>query len=157
MSNTNPDGHSRYNKDTPTAFQNMSEEAHKAAAANGGRKSGESRRRKKSIRECLKMLGQMQCTPREMETIKKAFPELADDEMTKNCLVSAAMYQKAAAGDTQAFGKITETTGEKTLSLAGDPDNPVATTTLSIAKIKDLNTHRDRRPPPPPSVSEKRH
>lgn len=138
MSNANPDGHKRFNKDTPTAFQNMSEEDHKAASANGGRKSGESKRKKKTIRECLKMLGQMKCTPREMEIIKKAFPELDDEELTKNCLISAAMYQKAALGDTQAFSKITETTGEKTIALAGDPDNPIETNTLSIAKIKDL-------------------
>ena len=142
MSNPNPVS-SRFNKDTPTAFQNMSEEEHKAVAANGGRKSGESKRKKKSIRECLKMLGQMKCTPREMEIIKKAFPEIEDEEMTKNCLVSAAMYQKAALGDTQAFGKITETTGERTLSLAGDPENPVVDTSLSIAKIKALKDKID--------------
>lgn len=136
--NPNPDGHARFNSDTPTAFQNLSEERMKEVSAIGGRKSGESKRKKKSIRECLKMLGQMKCTPKEMEIIKKAFPDIDDEELTKNCLVSAAMYQKAAQGDTQAFGKITETTGEKTLTVAGDPDNPVAQTVLSIDKIKDM-------------------
>lgn len=136
--NQNPQKEKFFNKDTPTAFQNLTEEQRKAVAANGGRKSGIAKRKKKSIRECMKMLGQMKCTPREIEQIKKAFPELDDDEMTKNCLVSAAMYQKAASGDTQAFSKITETTGEKTLALAGDPDNPIATNPLSIEKIKEL-------------------
>ena len=137
--NPNPhNGEKFFNKDTPTAFQNLTEEQRKAVAAEGGRKSGIAKRKKKSIRECMKMLGQMKCTPREIEQIKKAFPELDDDEMTKNCLVSAAMYQKAASGDTQAFSKITETTGEKTLALAGDPDNPIATNPLSIEKIKEL-------------------
>ena len=136
--NPNPDGHARFNNDTPTAFQNLSEERMKEVAAMGGRASGETKKRKRTIRECLKMLGQMKCTPKEMEIIKKAFPDIEDDELTKNCLVSAAMYQKAAQGDTQAFGKITETTGEKTLTVAGDPDNPVAQTVLSIDKIKDM-------------------
>ena len=136
--NPNPQKEKFFNKDTPTAFQNLTEEQRKAVAAEGGRKSGIAKRKKKSIRECMKMLGQMKCTPREIEQIKKAFPELDDDEMTKNCLVSAAMYQKAASGDTQAFSKITETTGEKTLALAGDPDNPIATNPLSIEKIKEL-------------------
>jgi len=136
--NPNPDGHARFNNDTPTAFQNLSEERMKEVAAMGGRASGETKKRKRTIRECLKMLGQMKCTPKEMEIIKKAFPDIADEELTKNCLVSAAMYQKAAQGDTQAFGKITETTGEKTLTVAGDPDNPVAQTVLSIDKIKDM-------------------
>lgn len=136
--NPNPDGHARFNNDTPTAFQNLSEERMKEVAAMGGRASGKTKKRKRTIRECLKMLGQMKCTPKEMEIIKKAFPDIADEELTKNCLVSAAMYQKAAQGDTQAFGKITETTGEKTLTVAGDPDNPVAQTVLSIDKIKDM-------------------
>ena len=136
--NPNPDGHARFNNDTPTAFQNLSEERMKEVAAMGGRASGETKKRKRTIRECLKMLGQMKCTPKEMEILKKAFPDIADEELTKNCLVSAAMYQKAAQGDTQAFGKITETTGEKTLTVAGDPDNPVAQTVLSIDKIKDM-------------------
>lgn len=139
MSNSNPhNGEKFFNKDTPTALQNLPEERRKEIAANAGRKSGEAKRKKKTIRECLKMLGQMKCTPREMEIIKKAFPELDDEELTKNCLISAAMYQKAALGDTQAFSKITETTGEKTISLAGDSDNPIAATTLSIGKIKDI-------------------
>lgn len=138
MSNANPDGHARFNKDTPTAFQNMSEEAHKKAASNGGKQSGIVRAKKRSIRECLKMLGNMNCTAKEIEHIKKYFPALENDEMTKNLLISAAMYQKAAQGDTKAFEKITETTGEKTITVAGDPDNPVATNTLSIDKIKDI-------------------
>lgn len=136
--NPNPDGHARFNKETPTAFQNLSEEERKQIAANGGHKSGETKKRKKSIRECLKMLGQMNCTDKEIEHIKKYFPELENDEMTKNLLISAAMYQKAAQGDTKAFEKITETTGEKTITVAGDPDNPVATNNLSIEKIKDI-------------------
>lgn len=136
--NPNPAGHARFNKDTPTAFQNMSKEAHKKAASNGGKQSGIVRAKKRSIRECLKMLGRMKCTEKEIEHIKKFFPDLDDDEMTKNCLVSASMYQKAAQGDTQAFGKIIETTGEKTITVAGDPDNPVAQTVLSIDKIKDM-------------------
>lgn len=139
MSNPNPHkGEKFFNKDTPTALQNLPEDVRKQIASNAGKKSGEAKRRKKTIRECLKMLGQMKCTPREMEIIKKSFPQLDDEELTKNCLISAAMYQKAALGDTQAFSKITETTGEKTISLAGDPDNPIVETSLSIAKIKDI-------------------
>lgn len=137
--NPNPhNGEKFFNKDTPTAMQNLPEDVRKQYASNGGKKSGEAKRKKKTIRECLKMLGQMKCTPREIEIIKKAFPEIDDEELTKNCLVSAAMYQKAAQGDTQAFSKITETTGEKTITVAGDPDNPIAATPLSIEKIKEL-------------------
>lgn len=128
----------RFNADTPTAMQNLPEDVRKQWASNGGQKSGEAKRKKKSIRECLKMLGQMNCTDKEIEHIKKYFPELDNDEMTKNLLISAAMYQKAAQGDTKAFEKITETTGEKTITVAGDPDNPVATNNLSIEKIKDI-------------------
>ena len=42
--NPNPDGHARFNSDTPTAFQNLSEERMKEVSAIGGRKSGESKR-----------------------------------------------------------------------------------------------------------------
>lgn len=127
----------KFNKDTPTAFQNLSEERRRELARIG--QAGQVRHKKmqKSIRECLKMLGQMKCTDKEIEVIKRVFPDVPDEELTKNCLVSVAMYQKAAQGDTRAFGKITETTGEKTVVVAGDPENPVGGG-VSIEKIKEL-------------------
>lgn len=127
----------RFNKDTPTAFQNVGEERARELGRLGQKRQVENNRRRKTIRECLKMLGQMKCTPKEVEVIKRVFPDIDDEELTKNCLVSVAMYQKAAQGDTKAFGKITETTGEKTVVVAGDPENPVGGG-VSIEKIKEL-------------------
>ena len=128
----------QFTKDTPTAFQNLSEERRRELARIG--QAGQVRHKKmqKSIRECLKILGQMKCTDKEKEVVLRSFPDLPEDEIVKNMLVSAAMYQKAAQGDTRAFGKITETTGEKTVVVAGDPDNPIGGGNVSIEKLKEL-------------------
>lgn len=127
----------RFTKDTPTALQNLSEEQRREMARIGQRAGTEKKRQKKSIRECLKMLGQMDCTDKEKEIVLRSFPNLPEDDIIKNMLVSAAMIQKAAKGDTQAFSKIIETTGEKTVVVAGDPDNPVGGG-VSLEKIKEL-------------------
>lgn len=127
----------RFTKDTPTALQNLSEEQRREMARIGQRAGTEKKRQKKSIRECLKMLGQMDCTDKEKEIVLRSFPDLPEADIIKNMLVSAAMLQKAAKGDTQAFSKIIETTGEKTVVVAGDPDNPVGGG-VSLEKIKEL-------------------
>lgn len=127
----------RFTKDTPTALQNLSEEQRREMARIGQKAGTEKKRQKKSIRECLKMLGQMDCTDKEKEIVLRSFPNLPEDDIIKNMLVSAAMIQKAAKGDTQAFSKIIETTGEKTVVVAGDPDNPVGGG-VSLEKIKEL-------------------
>lgn len=127
----------RFTKDTPTALQNLSEEQRREMARIGQRAGTEKKRQKKTIRECLKMLGQMDCTDKEKEIVLRSFPNLPEDDIIKNMLVSAAMIQKAAKGDTQAFSKIIETTGEKTVVVAGDPDNPVGGG-VSLEKIKEL-------------------
>lgn len=127
----------RFTKDTPTALQNLTEEQRSEMGRIGQRAGTEKKRQKKSIRECLKMLGQMDCTDKEKEIVLRSFPNLPEDDIIKNMLVSAAMIQKAAKGDTQAFSKIIETTGEKTVVVAGDPDNPVGGG-VSLEKIKEL-------------------
>lgn len=127
----------RFTKDTPTALQNLTEEQRSEMGRIGQRAGTEKKRQKKTIRECLKMLGQMDCTDKEKEIVLRSFPNLPEDDIIKNMLVSAAMIQKAAKGDTQAFSKIIETTGEKTVVVAGDPDNPVGGG-VSLEKIKEL-------------------
>lgn len=128
----------QFTKDTPTAFQNLTEEQRSAMGRMGRLAGAEKQRQKRSIRECLKILGQMKCTDKEKEVVLRSFPDLPEDEIVKNMLVSAAMYQKAAQGDTRAFGKITETTGEKTVVVAGDPENPIGGGNVSIEKLKEL-------------------
>lgn len=128
----------KFTKDTPTALQNLTEDRQREIARMGQAAGTEVKRRKKTIRECLKLLGQMKCTDKEKEVVLRSFPDLPEDEIVKNMLVSAAMYQKAAQGDTKAFGKITETTGEKTVVVAGDPENPIGTAGVSIEKLKEL-------------------
>lgn len=127
----------RFTKDTPTALQNLTEEQRSEMGRIGQKAGTIKKRQKKTIRECLKMLGQMDCTDKEKEIVLRSFPNLPEDDIIKNMLVSAAMIQKAAKGDTQAFSKIIETTGEKTVVVAGDPDNPVGGG-VSIEKIKEL-------------------
>lgn len=127
----------RFTKDTPTAFQNLSEERQREIASMGQKAGTIKKKIKKSIRECLVMLGQMDCTDKEKEVVLRSFPNLPEEDIVKNMLMAAAMIQKTAKGDTQAFSKIIEATGEKTVVVAGDPDNPVGGG-VSLEKIKEL-------------------
>lgn len=128
----------KFTKDTPTALQNLTEAQRSEMGRIGQAASAAKKKEKRTIRECLKLLGQMKCTDKEKEVVLRSFPDLPEDEIVKNMLVSAAMYQKAAQGDTKAFGKITETTGEKTVVVAGDPENPIGNAGVSIEKLKEL-------------------
>ena len=127
----------RFTKDTPTALQNLTEEQRSEMGRIGQRAGTIKKKIKKSIRECLVMLGQMDCTDTEKEVVLRSFPNLPEEDIVKNMLMAAAMIQKTAKGDTQAFSKIIEATGEKTVVVAGDPDNPVGGG-VSIDKIKEL-------------------
>jgi hypothetical protein len=78
----------------------------------GGIKSGEARRRKRTMREALEHLlyhCYISSTPKQM---MKA-DGIADDEMTHQMVITRSLIAKAEAGDVQAYNAVCAMIGEK--------------------------------------------
>ena len=85
-------GGERMNDENLIPFNQRTESEVRAIAANGGRKSGESRRARKTLKEELLLL-------------------LSEGDTQKS--VSVALLQKAMDGDVKAFEVVRDTIGEK--------------------------------------------
>ena len=83
------------------------EEARKRGAA-GGRKSGEVRRKRKSMKEALELIMEMQAT----DANKKKLARKGIDVDTNEDVMAAAMTLAAMAGDTRAYAAIASVRGE---------------------------------------------
>lgn len=87
--------------------------------SNGGKKSGEARRRKKEIRECLEMLLEKEIKTRTGETMSGAEA------------ISAKLFEKALKGDVRAFEVLRDSAGQK-------PIERINVATVDDGTIKEL-------------------
>lgn len=80
--------------------------------ANGGKASGESRRKQKTMRETMKMLLSKKGLSEEMKALLK--DDGVDlDELTHQVAVGRALIEKAESGDVSAYNAIRDIVGEK--------------------------------------------
>lgn len=91
----------------PSEYKLSQEEAKK-----GGIKSGESRRRKKSMRESFETLFAMQTSDKYVKAFKKQGIEVPDD-LTNEQALTLSMTAKAIAGDARMASLIMDIMGEK--------------------------------------------
>lgn len=91
--------------------------------ANGGRKSGEARRRKKSIMECTKMILENGILPPKTRSHLEKIG-VDPDEISYNAAVAMSMISKALQGDVQAAKLIAEwdTAGQASRQAEEQPD-----------------------------------
>lgn len=91
---------------TPSELREMTQK--------GGKKSGEARRRKRDMREKMKTLLSLGCADNDKASLETLGldPEYYDNEM----VLVAAMFMRAAAGDTKAFDKVMQILGEDVAS-----------------------------------------
>jgi len=87
------------NKDNLKPCRSKSEASKRGAK--GGKASGEARRRKKELRECLELLLEREITARNGETLTGAEA------------ISTKLFEKALKGDIKAFEVIRDTAGQK--------------------------------------------
>lgn len=85
---------------------------------NGGIKSGEKRREKKTMRETVQMLLSMDC--KAMPQVKAKLMELGvpEEDMTNQMAMTLAMFGEAMKGNVQAFNALRDTAGEKPVAKA---------------------------------------
>ena len=99
-------------KENLIPFTERTESEVREMNAKGGRKSGETRRKQKTLRETLNiMLEKCATDPKYREMVLEA--GIKKNGITNKDIVVAAMVLKAAAGDTKAFELIRDTIGEK--------------------------------------------
>ena len=96
-------------------IKQTSEEASRAGKI-GGIKSGESRRRKRMMREQMEILLTL---PIKSKKLKEQLNELGidDTELNNQMALVVSMYQKALKGDTRAFEILRDTIGEKPVEV----------------------------------------
>ena len=79
--------------------------------AKGGRKSGESRRRKKSMREKMKILLSLPACDNDLEELKAIGIEIEDSD--NEMVIIKGLFLKAATGDVSAIREIRNILGDE--------------------------------------------
>jgi hypothetical protein len=77
----------------------------------GGVASGESRRRKRTLREMVEIFGELGVSDKTRKMMKEL--DIPEDLMTRKMQPVVALYNKAGKGDVAAFNAIRDITGEK--------------------------------------------
>ena len=92
-------------------IEHLSNEEAKKRGHNGGKKSGEARRKKKTIKDTINLLLEM---PVFNDKMKKQMLELGytDEDLTNQTALILAIYKKALSGDVNAFNTIADRSGE---------------------------------------------
>lgn len=83
---------------------------------NGGVKSGEARRAKKTLREAVLLLLHSKCTMEDVQAQMEALG-LAKKDMTNQMAMVVSMFNEAMQGNVQAFNSLRDTAGEKPANI----------------------------------------
>ena len=94
------------------AANELTEEELRKMASNGGKKSAEVRRRKKTMREALEMLMYDTKLPEQTKQMLKAEGVSAED-FNHQMVITRSLIAKAESGDVQAYNAICAMIGEK--------------------------------------------
>ena len=95
-------------------YEFTSDQSRTQAAENGqkgGIASGESKRRKRTLREMVEIFGELGVSDKTRKMMKEL--DIPEDLMTRKMQPVVALYNKAGKGDVAAFNAIRDITGEK--------------------------------------------
>lgn len=95
-------------------FKNKSPEERKRIARLGNLAQQNVKKRRRTFREIIEALGTMTATEQEKERFLQMFPGADRNEITKDMMLIASMYNQAVGrGNVKAAGMIRDTVGEK--------------------------------------------
>ena len=98
----------------PTKFNNLSPERRREIARMGAEATNKILHRRKSFREIIEALGASDATEDEKRKFMQMFPGVDPDEITKDVMLVASMYnQGIGRGNVKAAAMIRDTAGEK--------------------------------------------
>lgn len=108
-------------------FRDLTAEEQRAIASKGGKASVAARRAKKNLKELVEIMGDKKADPMLQERMKDM--GISKEDLTNNMACVVGLFQKAMAGDVQAFNAIRDIRGEK----------PVDKTELNGSLDTDVN------------------
>jgi len=95
-------------------FSKMDPARHRELSVKGAEVSNKLQHRRRTFAELIKTMGAMEATEREKERLLEAFPDADPDEITKDMMLIASMYnQGIGRGNVQASSFLRDTAGEK--------------------------------------------
>lgn len=102
----------RTTDDNLVPMSERTKEEQRIIAIQGGKASGEARRRKKNMRECLELLLSLDVkNPKVREQLAKLGVE--DEQMTNEMAMMVSALNKATKGDIQAMNFVRDTSGQQ--------------------------------------------
>lgn len=103
----------KFDKNTPTALQNLTEEQRRDMAKKGAKASVEAKKEKKTMREILNMLLELKATEKEAEVFSDLLPGMNKKDITKKMALCARLMQNAISkGDSRSADFVRDTIGE---------------------------------------------
>lgn len=98
----------------PTQFNNLTPERRREVARMGAEATNAKKKKRKTFREIIEMLGTRDATASEKEKFLQMFPGADPDEITKDVMLIASLYnQGIGRGNVKAAAMIRDTVGEK--------------------------------------------
>lgn len=95
-------------------FSQMDPARHRELSVKGAEVSNKLQHRRRTFAELIKIMGPMAATEREKERFLDMFPDADPDEISKDMMLIASMYnQGIGRGNVQAFTSLRDTAGEK--------------------------------------------
>lgn len=114
---------------------------HKELSAKGGRASGESKRRKKNLREVARAMLEAPLLPDTDPEVLAALEQMGLDKDHQGAMILAAM-RKSASGDIEASRFVRDTSGQapsQQVELGGIDGKPIEIMDLSNLTTEQLN------------------
>lgn len=99
--------------DNLVSFADRSTEEVREIAARGGRKSGESRRKRRTAKEIARTILQTDLSAEQVEEVLDGARDLIGDDASAYAVMIAKMVQEGLRGNVQAFTAVRDTAGDK--------------------------------------------
>jgi hypothetical protein len=129
----------------PAEYAFKSAEEAQRMGQKGGIASGESRRRKRTLREMVEIFGELGVSDKTRKMMKEL--DIPEDLMTRKMQPVVALYNKAGKGDVAAFNAIRDITGEKPVDETKVTGNIATEITINLIHtgIKPVNDESEIR------------
>lgn len=99
--------------DNLVSFADRSTEEVREIAARGGRKSGETRRKRRTAKEIARTILQTDLSAEQVEEVLDGARDLIGDDASAYSVMIAKMVQEGLRGNVQAFTAVRDTAGDK--------------------------------------------
>ena len=104
----------------------------------GGIRAAQIKKERKTCKEILLMISEFTPKTEVIESLKKIFPELRNDDITYKTVMTLKQMEKALKGDTEAFKVCRDTMGEKPTDKVEQKTEVKVKSGLSNKELKEV-------------------